>query len=179
MVKYTESKKQKVISEKVIVIAIVVSLMAFFLYDFTEQDHKLTNTGLNSTVLAFSSKLNIVRSQWFMDKQPNVVVLREFTHDDKQQQNHQNIPVNKKGWVDISNETNETNEKGTLKLSPCQLIWQYLIGDELKIMNAPVVAIEINDKTEGLNRVCRYQTNGGAYFEYDSANGKITGALAG
>lgn len=171
MARFLENKKEKMISEQVIVIAVVASLIAFFLYDFTEQDHQLSHTGLNSTATAFSGKLNVVRAQWFMDKQPNVVVVREFSHDGTSIPSYQGIPVNKQGWVDVSAKITVQNLPTN---SPCELIWQYLIGGELSIINTPVMAIEINNSVKRSTRVCRYQTENGSHFEYDSENGKVS-----
>lgn len=170
MEKFHEHKEEKVIGEQVIVIAMVAILMASFLYYFLKQENKLTKTGINSTAITFASKLNAIRAQWFMDKQPNVVKVREYSTGDSEQVLI-NIPVNKKGWVDVPF---QSSKQLVIETSACQQIWHYLIDGPLKILNETIVAIEIQHNVGRSNRICRYQLPSGTYFDYSTSNGKVS-----
>ena len=49
------------------------------------------------------------------------------------------IPVNKSGWVDVS----EKSQRGSSSLTACQKIWQLLMDIPMSFMRQPISAIEV------------------------------------
>ena len=74
--------------------------MANFWQRFDENEHVFTDTGFNALANSFTTKVQIVHAQWLMDKQPNIVKVKDVQGDS------QRIAVNKYGWIDSNDNTN-------------------------------------------------------------------------
>ena len=62
------SKREKTLSENIIVIAVLGILMTSFVYYFFKDEQRLTHTGFDYVAQNFSSRVVALRAQWFMDK---------------------------------------------------------------------------------------------------------------
>jgi len=152
-------RKERTLAELVVILVLIAILMMSFIHYFFKQEDKLTNLAFSRLAQNFSAKVTTVHAQWFMDKQPNYVFLMLPNE-------RQSVYVNRQGWID----TLETN-------NPCANIWQVVVMKPLVFMKSLVSAIEIKptDLTQG--RKCRFELSGGEYFEYSSANGKVSQVL--
>ncbi len=149
-------KKQKSRSEFIIVIVIIAVMMALLIELFFSQQEKITDTAFVNLAQSFTSKVNVVHSQWLMDEQPNSVILQ---HLDTQQQS---VDVNQFGWIDSKNTA-----------LACQHIWQQTLLVPLKVVRSPVIAVEIKNNTIKNGRLCRYSLANGQSFDYRSDTGKV------
>ncbi|TYK67145.1 hypothetical protein [Colwellia echini] len=154
-------KKQSSIIEFIIVGVIVLVLMKLLVDIFFSQQDQITDTAFTGVAQNFTSKINVVHGQWFMDKQPNVVVLNSFNGNEKQY-----IEVNSAGWVD-SKDNNLA----------CHHIWLQTLAMPLKVVKSTVIAIEIQNKVIKNGRLCRYSLANGQSFDYRSDTGKVKLAL--
>ncbi len=150
-------KKQKSRSEFIIVIVIIAVMMALLIELFFSQQEKITDTAFVNLAQSFTSKVNVVHSQWLMDEQPNSVILQ---HLDTQQL--QAVDVNQFGWIDSKNTA-----------LACQHIWQQTLLVPLKVVRSPVIAVEIKNNTIKNGRLCRYSLANGQSFDYRSDTGKV------
>jgi len=150
-------KKQRSVYEFVIVVVIVAIMMKLLIDVFFSQQAKVTNTAFSSLSQNFTSKVNVVHGQWLMDKQPNIVVLNRINSNERAF-----INVNSKGWVD--------SEHTSLA---CHKIWQQILAMPLQVVKSKVIAIEIQNNTNKIGRLCRYSIANGQYFDYRSDTGKV------
>lgn len=150
-------KKQRSIIEFLVVVVIITIMMKLLIDVFFSQQTKVTNTAFNSLSQNFASKINVVHGQWLMDKQPNVVILNRLNSSEKAI-----ININKKGWVD--------NQQTSLA---CHKIWQQVLAMPLQVVKSKVIAIEIQNNTNEIGRLCRYSIDNGQYFDYRSDTGKV------
>jgi len=151
--------KERTLAEIVVILVLLAILMMSFIHYFFKQEDNLTNLTFNRLAQSFSAKVTTVHAQWFMDKQPNYVVL-VLTNE------RQSVYVNHKGWVDTLETTN-----------PCASIWQVVLMKPMVFMNSLVSAIEIKPTDLAFGRKCRFELPSGKYFEYSSANGKVSQVL--
>lgn len=156
--------REKSLGENVIIIALIAVFMTSFLYYFFKQEKRLTEVGFDAVARNFSSSVLAVRAQWFMDGQPDEIILKE---KDKP---NVTLKVNHKGWVDFKDE----NES-------CQKIWFTLMTTDLYFMNHPIAVIEIRNKggsAQGKEshevNICRYSLPTGESFDYHILNGKVS-----
>lgn len=155
-IKQVVEKKEKSMIELIIIVAVIAILMGSFINQFFKQQQQITDTGFESLAHKFSSKVQVVHGQWFMDKQPNVVVLSSFNSEKKEL-----VSVNDFGWIDSDNQG-----------ANCQQIWQVAMDMPMNFMQKPVVALElVQDTKQG--RTCRYQLAEGLYFDYNTRTGKV------
>lgn len=155
-------KREKTLAEQIITVVMVAILMAGFLYYFLRQEGQLTKVGFETVATNFAATVSTIRAQWYMDKQPRIVLLKE----QGKQQSIRKISVNKNGWVD----NNSAN-------SNCFIIWQQVMDSPLEFMNKPIVALQINKNTDNNTRSCRYMLASGEYFQYNLDNGKVSNVL--
>jgi len=156
MSKFTvTSKREKSLSENIIVIAALGILMTSFIYYFFKDDQRLTHTGFDYVAQNFSSRVVAVRAQWFMDKQPNLIKLSNTKAD--------LIRVNSRGWIDFTGEANS-----------CEKIWQAAMDTELVFLKQPVVVSMLEKTDQRKFRTCRYSLFGGEYFDYQMETGKVS-----
>lgn len=150
-------KREKTLAELVIIVLIIATLMSSFIYYFFKQEQQLTQVGFDAIASTFSTKVTTVHAQWFMDGQPDVVIVYSLA---KQKQS---IPVNKNGWLDTLNSK-----------TACSSIWQNVIEAPMSFMKSPVAAIEIKREKNQNGHICQYVLPTGEYFEYSSTNGKVS-----
>ncbi len=154
-------KKEKSLTEVLIVVVLVALLMVSFIFYFFKHQGQLTRAGFESIAQVFSARVNGIRAQWFMDKQPQLVAV-----DSRNLQpgggSIVNVPVNNKGWVDA----------GSAPLS-CQKIWHYVMESPLVYMKQPVGAVLIDQKNQSMH-YCQYSLSSGEYFTYFRHNGKVS-----
>lgn len=155
-------KREKTLAEQIIIVLLVALLMAGFLYYFLKQEKQYTQVAFEGAVGRFATKVTTIRAQWFMDKQPSVVRLKEQGN----QKTTRLITVNKNGWVDSL-----SNNKD------CTLIWEQVMDSPLEFMNKPVTALQINIDKGAYQRICRYILVSGEYFEYSPETGKVSNIL--
>ncbi|MCO4799929.1 MAG: hypothetical protein KC484_11960 [Colwelliaceae bacterium] len=152
------NSREKTLGENVIIIALITVLMASFLYYFFKQEQRFTEVGFDAVARNFSSSVMAVRAQWFMDGQPDEVVLKE------KDQPTLVLKVNNKGWIDFSGEKDS-----------CQKIWQTLMATDLSFLNQPIVVVEIKNELQGnIKNICRYSLSSGESFDYQIETGKVT-----
>ena len=155
-------KREKSLAEQIVIIIVVALLMAGFSYYFFKQEKQFSHIGFETVAGNFATKVSTIRAQWYMDKQPNVVLLKERQATEEIRK----VPVNKRGWVDsISNE------------NQCIAIWQYVMNSPLVFMNQPVAALQVNNMSEKNQENCRYLLTNGEYFQYNRTNGKVSNVL--
>jgi len=150
-------KKQRSLAEFIVVVIIIAVLMKLLLDLFFAQQEKITNTAFVGLAQSFTSKVNIIHSQWLMDGQPETVVLNRVNSIEKEY-----VGVNSAGWVD--------NKHSSF---PCLDIWQQILEMPLKVVKSSVIAIEIKDKSMKKGRICRYSITNGQSFDYRSDTGKV------
>ena len=150
-------KRERSMAELIVVIVLFSLLMATFISHFMTQKEHISQAGFDRLADNFFSKVNVVRSQWFMDNKPKSIMLAEMGSNQKEQ-----ISVNSWGWLDVENEH-----------LACQKIWQLALNVPMEFMKSPVSAVEIKSALEKQGRVCRYSIDSGIYFEYHSATGKV------
>jgi len=150
-------KKQRSLAEFIVVVIIIAVMMKLLLDIFFAQQERITNTAFIGLAQSFTSKVNIVHSQWLMDGQPATVVLSRANALDKEY-----IDVNSAGWID------------TVYTSlPCQQIWLQTLAMPLQVVKSPVIAIEIKNKAIKNGRLCRYSIANGQSFDYRSDTGRV------
>lgn len=174
----SQQSKLSGVNKTLVAILMVFILMAMFLSYYFKQEREIENTSLNNVANMFSSQLLIMRSQWFMDNKPNVLLLKltnrkemietanEIDSDNNSERklaqiNIKKVLINKYGWVDDTE--NSPN--------PCQRIWAMVMGNNLEFFNMPIGAVLINNNNVG--HKCHYNVENGSYFSYNSINGEI------
>jgi len=150
-------KRERSMAELIVVIVLFSLLMATFISHFMTQKEHISQAGFDRLADNFFSKVNVVRSQWFMENKPNSVMLAEMGSTEKEQ-----ITVNQWGWLDVHN-----------NFLACQKMWQLALDVPMEFMKSPVSAVEIKSILEQQGRVCRYSIDSGIYFEYHSFTGKV------
>jgi len=159
-------KKDKSLAEFVVIVALVGVMMAIFIDFFIKNEDQFTRAGFATVAQSFNTKVNAVRAQWMMDKQPNIVYLASLNKKSKQA-----VTVNKSGWIDVQDEQ-----------LACEKIWLLVMETPMTSMSFSVSAIEVHnadnkdkveDKTPG-NSQCRYVLLDGSYFQYNRAKGKVS-----
>jgi hypothetical protein len=158
------NSREKTLGENVIIFALIAILMSSFLYYFFKQEQRLTEVGFDAVARKFSSSVLAIRAQWFMDGQPDEIIIKEKNKPNV------TIKVNHKGWIDFNDEKER-----------CQKIWQALMTTDLYFMNQPIAVIEINNVENGSNyteikvlNICRYSLSTGESFDYYLSNGKVS-----
>ena len=156
-------KREKTMTEIVVVVVLLSLLMASFIATFMEQEEEISKTGFEALANNFFSQITIVHGQWFMDKKPTRVMLATRASGTKNNLTKEAIPVNKQGWIDV--------EDSALA---CHQIWQHALNTPMVFMKSPVSAVEIKKNIgQQKGRVCRYSLNARIYFEYYSFTGRI------
>jgi competence protein ComGC len=159
-------KKGKSLGENMFILGIIAILMASFLHYFFKQEDQFTQTGFSAVANVFSSRVIGIHGQWFMDKQPNVVVIKSKNIIPNQKSEDKKIPVNTSGWVDVNTNAHD-----------CEKIWQHVLEMPMQFMKQPVVGVikmVNNPKSNGGKRFCQYRIPSGEYFEYQPHNGKVS-----
>jgi hypothetical protein len=154
-------KSEKSLTEILMVVVLVASLMASFIFYFFKQQGQINQAGFSSIAQVFSARVIGIRGQWFMDLKPSSVRLAS-----NQTQNDgslmMQVPVNKLGWVD-------TKDEALL----CQMIWHYVMESPLLYMKDPIAAILVDQEKQVLP-YCQYSLPSGEYFTYQRHNGKVS-----
>tara|TARA_R110001583_G_scaffold114517_4_gene265007 strand:+ start:2957 stop:3463 length:507 start_codon:yes stop_codon:yes gene_type:complete len=154
-------KKEKSLAEILVVVVLVALLMASFIFYFFKNQGQLTRAGFESITQVFSARVNGIRAQWFMDKQPDFVNV-ESSNRQADGGSVVNIPVNNQGWVDA----------GSSALV-CQKIWHYVMESSLTYMKEPIGSVLIDPKNHKMN-YCQYSLSSGEYFTYYRHSGKVS-----
>ncbi len=157
-------KREKSMAEFIVVVIILSVLMKIFINYFSKQEQQITTTGFTAIAQNFNSSIAVVHAQWFMDKQPSIVLLATQGKKEKVA-----ITVNKHGWIDISEKVT-----GLTNINPCESIWQLAMSIPMQLMKFSIAAIELRDNGLGDFHHCRYLLPTGQYFEYYSETGKVT-----
>ena len=164
-------RKGKSIAENLIMLTLVGSLMATFIYYFFKQEQHLTRVGFDSVANTFSARVMGIHAQWFMDNKPRWVVTKQSTALNTNNVNNR-IEVNKAGWVDVSPVNNTNNE------NDCQKIWQQVLATPMVYIKQPISAVMVKINTNEVGRqktlLCQYGLPSGEYFEYQPSNGKVS-----
>lgn len=162
----TTEKKEKSLSEFIVIVALVGVMMAVFIKYFLKNEDQFIKAGFANIAQTFNTKVSAVHAQWLMDKQPKVVYLASLNHDKKQV-----IPVNMAGWIDVKQD----------RLT-CEAIWLIIMEASINTVKFPVSAIEVyatngdreSDKSNAEYSQCRYVAENGSYFQYNRAKGKVS-----
>ncbi len=157
-------KREKSMAEFIVVIIIFAVLMKIFINYFNKQEQHITTAGFTALSQNFNNTIMVVHAQWFMDKQPNTVLLATQNKKEKMA-----ITVNKHGWIDVSQQT-----VALTNITPCEGIWRLAMSIPMQLMKLSIVAIELRDNRLGDFHHCRYLLATGQYFEYYSETGKVT-----
>ena len=150
-------KKEKSLAEQLIIVVIISVLMATFWRQFNVNEQAISDTGFKALANSFTTKVQTVHAQWFMDKQPNIVSLKDA------QGNVEKISVNQHGWVDTLDDEQR-----------CLKIWQQVMNLPLVFIKQPISVVTIKRAQSAQYPVCRYGLNELSYFEYNIKTGKIT-----
>ncbi len=150
------NSREKSLGENVMIIALIALLMGSFIYYFLKQEQQITNVGFNTVASNFAAKVTALRAQWFMDNQPDVMVIKE------QNGARYSIRLNANGWVDFIDD-----------IDNCRKVWQAVISDDLTFMNRPVAVIEIKNEQNRLKNACRFSLPTGESFDYFFESGKV------
>jgi hypothetical protein len=161
-------KREKSMAEFVVVIIVFAVLMKIFISYFNDQEQHITTTGFTVISQNFNNTVLAVHAQWYMDKQPRVVLLAT---QDKKDRNP--VTVNKHGWLDVPKQ--EIIQSNT---TACESIWQLAMTIPMQLMKFSIAAIELRDKGLGDFHHCRYLLPSGQYFEYYSETGKVTKVIS-
>jgi hypothetical protein len=165
------AKKGKSVAENLIILAMVGLLMATFIYYYFKQEEHLSRTGFDSVANTFSARITGIRAQWFMDKKPRWVIIKE-TNVLNGERATKRIEVNSTGWVDVS------SINGLSNVNHCQIIWQQVLETPMVYIKQPISAVMVNINTSDSNRedthLCQYGLPSGEYFEYQPSNGKVS-----
>jgi competence protein ComGC len=164
------AKKGKSVAENLIILVMIGLFMATFIYYFFKQEQLLSQTGFDAVANTFSARLNGIHAQWFMDNQPNWVIIKENTVINGESKNT-SIEVNAKGWVDVSTVDMVGNRNN------CQIIWQQVLGIPMFYIKQPISAVMVIVNTrnnEKKSHLCRYGLPSGEYFDYQPSNGKVS-----
>ncbi len=150
-------KKHRSLTEFIIVIIIMAIMIEVLITQFFSQQDKITETAFIALAQSFTSKVNVIHSQWLMDEQPDTVIVHNLDDAEKQY-----VSVNQFGWID--------SKYASL---PCQHIWQQALLMPLTVVKSPVTAVEIKSKVMKNARLCRYTLANGQSFDYRSDTGKV------
>tara|TARA_R110000737_G_scaffold317150_2_gene327677 strand:- start:51 stop:557 length:507 start_codon:yes stop_codon:yes gene_type:complete len=154
-------KSEKSLAEILVVVVLVASLMASFIYYFFKHQEQLTRAGFSTLAQVFSARVNGIHAQWFMDKKPRFITIASSNIQPDGSRKIK-LPVNKMGWVDA----------GDQALS-CQKIWQFVMEAPLLYMKQPVGAVLIEQQRHGLP-YCQYSLPSGESFTYHRDSGKVS-----
>jgi hypothetical protein len=154
-------KSEKSLTEILIVVVLVASLMASFIFYFFKQQGQISQAGFSSIAQVFSARVNGIRGQWFMDLKPRFVRLASNQIQPDGGLMAQ-VPVNQWGWVDTHDQA-----------LPCQMIWHYVMEAPLLHMRAPISAVLV-EKQKQVLPYCQYSLPNGEYFTYQRHNGKVS-----
>ena len=155
------NKSEKSLTEILVVVALVGSLMASFIFYFFKQQGQISQAGFSSIAQVFSARVNGIRGQWFMDLKPRFVRLASHQIQPDGSLMLQ-VPVNKLGWVDTKDEA-----------LACQMIWHYVMEAPLLYMKDPISAVLVEQQKQVLP-YCQYSLPSGEYFTYQRHNGKVS-----
>ncbi|WP_206485144.1 hypothetical protein [Thalassotalea sp. G2M2-11] len=153
------NNREKTLGENIVMVVFIALLMSVFLYYFFKQEREFTQVGFDVVATNFSSKVTAIRAQWFMDNQPDTVLVKEPDGAILR------IKVNERGWVDFTGFDDA-----------CQQIWRALVSDDFSFINQPVAVLMVQDSTNSLQSHCRFSLPSGEYFDYFFANGKVANA---
>jgi len=148
------TKREKSLSENIIIIAGLGIMMASFIFYFFKQEQQLTQTGFGYVAGNFSSRVMAIRAQWFMENQPSMLKVND--------ENAKLISVNRQGWVDYQNAPQN-----------CEKIWRAVMDSELVFMKQPIVVILLEKTLHQKDRSCRYGLPSGEYFDYHMNRGQV------
>jgi len=151
------NSRERTLGENIVIISLVAILMGAFIHYFFKQEQQFTQAGFGAVAKKFSAKVTAIRAQWFMDNQPDIVIIKEANVEEE------HISVNQKGWVDFAGE-----------LQNCRKVWQAIINADLSFMNQPVAVVEVKNEQNPLKNVCRYSLASGEYFDYHLESGNVT-----
>jgi hypothetical protein len=159
-------KNERSLAEFVVIVALVGVMMAIVINFFNKNESQFTQAGFSAIAQNFNTKVNAVHAQWMMYKQPNTVYLASLNNVEKQV-----IPVNKKGWIDV-----------TGKQLVCEKIWLLVMQVPMIEMKYPISTIEVRTTNDSRVRndggyiysKCRYVLLDGSYFQYNRAEGKVS-----
>ncbi len=161
-------KKSNSANRFIVVILIISILMAVFLNFIFSYEKSIEQTGFKAISAYFTDKILVVKSQWLMLGKPESVKLKVT---EKNQPSEISIYVNQLGWVDSSQSKNV-----------CEDIWLSVMEKPLTFFNEPIKATLIKNQliknnNEHASRFwghyCRYSTQDGRYFDYDSHIGSV------
>lgn len=154
-------KSEKSLTETLVVVVLVASLMASFIFYFFKQQEQLTHAGFETLAQVFSARINGIRAQWFMDQKPNYIII-ESSNIQPDGSRMIKVPMNKKGWIEPENE-----------LLVCQQIWQFVMEAPLLYMKQSIGAVLVEHKNEVV-QYCQYSLPSGEYFIYYQSIGKVS-----
>ncbi|MGB2742173.1 MAG: hypothetical protein WBC60_16650 [Cognaticolwellia sp.] len=154
-------KKEKSLTEILIVVVLIAILMASFIFYFFKYQGQLTRAGFTSIAQVFSARVTGIHAQWFMDQQPRLVNVKSSKIQADGGTNVK-IPVNSAGWVDAGN-----------KALSCQDIWQFVMETPLIYMKQSVGAVLVDQGSRVL-AYCQYSLPSGEYFTYQRHSGKVS-----
>lgn len=152
------AKREKSLAEQIVIVVMLGLMMASFWYYFVRQEEPIAKAGFSAIANQFLSQVSAIRAQWYMDKNPKEVWLKEGEKPTSKRK----ITVNAQGWVD-SDENNGS----------CVAIWRMVMNTPLVFMNKPIAAIEVHENSQERLRYCRYVINNGEYFQYYPKKGEV------
>jgi hypothetical protein len=132
------------------------------LYYFFKQEKQISKVGFDAVARNFSASIIGIRAQWFMDGQPNTLVVKENNRPSIV------IKVNKNGWLDYGGEKDN-----------CYRVWQDAMSTNLSFMNQPIAVLEIKKEIKGemkdrFTYLCRFSLVNGEGLDYQMNTGKVS-----
>lgn len=154
-------KKEKKLSENLLIVGLIALLMSMFVTSFFKQEANINRVGFDAAAQKFLSNVISIRAQWHMDGKPTSLVLKEHNQPDVL------VRVNEQGAVTFDEEANQ-----------CQKLWRFLMATDLKFMNENITVIEITNNfvkdEKKTKNICRYSMLSGESFDYHRDSGKVT-----
>lgn len=172
-----QEKKERTLTETIVIIIVLALLMASFLHYFFKESESYNSVGFLGLANAFRVSVNTIHAQWFMENSPTFIYIKPYAETEETEAEYTRtkdkqvpIPINKNGWVDASEK--RIAESGAAR---CTDIWNYVLERPLFFMKEPLSVIDIRKKNTQMEGViCQYRLSQGQYFEYDTTSGKVS-----
>lgn len=172
-----QEKKERTLTEQIIIVLLLASLMASFIHYFFKESDAYNRAGFSALVNAFHVGINNSHAQWIMDNQPRFIEVKALTPGlaktsevDEHSVSTHKIPLNKKGWIDEDPSFHD-NEGFTR----CEKIWHYVLDRPLNFMKEPISIVATLKSSKKINGIiCKYHSAAGLYFEYDTTSGNVS-----
>ena len=165
------TKRERSLAELVVVVLLVLSLMAIFVFYYFKHAQQIEQAGFKQLMNNFSARIVLIKSQWFMQQQPEKMWITEqmLNEDSTTKKGERLVNLTKHGWVTIPQQA-----------LACQQVWHTVMATPLSFFKQPISAVLIHqqDDVNSLNQhYCRFSTASGLFFDYNSASGMVKSAV--